>query len=106
MKIGKLCCTGAVAVVSAVFSANCAARIAKLEAERTHRNNQLLERYDDIAVESNMDANFGGGSYKLFDGTHEMIARESNGRGGPFIEMAFAHFLPRFRKVRVYGIGH
>ncbi|MBQ2631085.1 MAG: hypothetical protein IJG13_15530 [Kiritimatiellae bacterium] len=85
--------------------ADCVARIAKLEYERTHRDNQLLERYDDIVVDSNMESNFGGGSYKLFDGTHEMIARESKGRLNPFVEMSFANFRPRFRKVRVYGWG-
>lgn len=85
--------------------ADCAARIEKLEYERTHRDNQLLERYDDIVVDSNMESNFGGGSYKLFDGTHMMIARESKFRADPFIEMAFAHFRPHFRKVRVYGAG-
>ena len=85
--------------------ADCVARIAKLEYERMHRDNQLLERYDDIVVESNMEANFGGGSYKLFDGTHEMIARESKWKPDPFVEMSFANFRPRFRKVRVYGWG-
>ena len=80
------------------------ARIAALEHERTHRDNQLLERYEDMTLESNMDANFGGGLYKLIDGALDMLARSSDAKTNSFITLNLK-FTPRFRRLRVRGYG-
>ena len=84
--------------------ASVAARVAAEEKERTSRDNQLLERYDDITVKSNMDSNWGGQVYKLVDGVRDFLARNSSGRTDPFVELRFA-FRPRFTTVRLWGLG-
>lgn len=79
--------------------------IAKQEAERKGRDNQLRGRYDDLVVTSNMKPCFGGAFYKLIDGTRDMLGRYSDWITNAYIEVAFPKFTPRFTKVRVYGMG-
>ena len=80
-------------------------RIAEKEAERVGRDNQLLERYDDVTAASNMGSFFGGGVYKLIDGVRDMMARESKGKPDAWLELSFRSFRPSFDKVRVFGFG-
>ena len=81
------------------------ARIDREEAERLGRDNQLLERTPDLAVNTNCKRNFGGGHYKLFDGTHEMIALHSRGQTNAYVEISCNGFRASFDKVRVWGWG-
>lgn len=79
-------------------------RVDRGEAARLGRDNQLRGRYDDVVVNSNMKGNFGGGNYKLIDGTLEMVARADT-RADLFIELSFARFTPAFDRVRAWGAG-
>ena len=79
------------------------ALVARQEAERKGRDNQLRGKYDDIVVGSNMKANFGGGFYKLIDGTRDFLARYSERLTNAYIEVSFPKFTPRFSVARVWG---
>lgn len=79
------------------------ALVDRQEAERRGRDNQLRGRYDDIVVNSNMKPNFGGGFYKLIDGTRDFLARHSCWLTNSFIEVSFPNFTPRFTVARVWG---
>ncbi|MCR5840410.1 MAG: hypothetical protein K6G94_12345, partial [Kiritimatiellae bacterium] len=81
------------------------ARIDREEAERLGRDNQLLERSPDITVNTNCKRNFGGGHYKLFDGTHEMVALHSKCETNAYVEISCNGFRVSFDKVRVWGWG-
>ena len=81
------------------------ALVDRQEAERKGRDNQLRGRYDDLVADSNMKANFGGGFYKLIDGTRDMLARYASWMTNAQIEVSFTKFTPRFSKVRVWGAG-
>lgn len=81
------------------------ARVAREEAERCGRDNQLLDKTTDLTVDTNMMRNFGGGHYKLVDGMCEMIAMDSKWRTNAFVEIACNGFRPSFDTVRVWGSG-
>ena len=82
------------------------AAIDRAEAERKSRDNQLLERYAQLKVRDNLRANFGGGLYKLFDGTRQMIARWAQGSPENWMEIEFRDGLkPVFDRVVVHGCG-
>lgn len=74
-----------------------------LEYERTHRDNQILEKYMSVGFASSPpvgETRF----YKLIDGTRDVIgwhAREAK----PWIELSFAERPVSFSRVRVYGSG-
>lgn len=81
------------------------ARVDRGEAARLGRDNQLLERTPNLAVDTNCMRNFGGGHYKLFDGTYEMVALHSKGETNAYVEISCNGFRMSFDKVRVWGWG-
>ena len=73
----------------------------KQEHERTHRDNQMLEKYLELGFAA---SNGRSGFYKLVDGTRDVIgwyARDKN----PWVEFSFAGKPARFSRLRVYGSG-
>ena len=69
------------------------AMIARREYERTHRDNQLLEKY----------GMFPDVGYKLIDGVRDMYAFGKRWIASKDFEIAFPDRPVRFSKVRVYG---
>lgn len=87
-------------------SADVAARVAAYEKARTSRDNQLLERYDDILFSANFSGVHGGTFHKLIDGMYGQVARSSVWESKDlWLEAAFVGFTPRFDKVRLHGLG-
>ena len=78
--------------------------VAREEAERRGRDNQLRGRYGDIAFTSNMRANHGGGFYKLIDGTLDMCARYSAYQTNAMIQASFTRMTPVFDRIRLWGL--
>ena len=81
------------------------AEVAAAEAERKGRDNQLLERQDDIVLDTNLDGNLGGGSYKLFDGMYDQFARGKQWLTNAYVSLSFPKFTPTFRRLRLHGYG-
>ncbi len=81
------------------------ARIDAAEADRRSRDNQLLERQDDIVLDTNLDGNLGGGSYKLFDGMYDQFARGKQWLTNSYVSLSFPKFTPAFRRLRLHGYG-
>lgn len=83
--------------------AETSALVDRMEHERTHRDNQLLEKYADVGFASS------GASrvfYKLIDGVRDMYAwGESAPANGAYVEFSFPDKPIRFSRVRVYGSG-
>lgn len=78
------------------------ALIDREEFARTHRDNQLLEKYTQIAYASCVTSkNF----YKLIDGIRDMYAWHQSNSPDPFVEFSFPERPVSFSKVRVYGDG-
>ena len=77
------------------------ALVDKLEYERTHRDNQMLEKYLELGVAS---SNARGGFYKLVDGTRDVIGWSAKAKD-PWIEFSFADRPARFSRLIVYGSG-
>ena len=82
-----------------------AARVDKEEYARTHRDNQLLGRVEDIVVDCKFGGvgNFGGGAYKVFDGTLDMLAKNSSWTTNAVFEMAFTKFTVTFDRLLLHG---
>lgn len=75
--------------------------VEKLEYERTHRDNQLLEEYMAVGfASSNGKTRF----YKLLDGTRDVLGWSDKAKE-PWAEFVFAEKPVRFSSVRVYGSG-
>ena len=81
------------------------AEVAAAEQARRTRDNQLLERQDDIVLDTNLDGNLGGGSYKLFDGMYDQFARGKEWLTNAYVTLSFPKFTPTFRYVRLHGCG-
>ena len=72
-----------------------------LEYERTHRDNQILEKYLSVeAVASSGKIRL----YKLIDGIHDVVGWLAKGKG-QWAEFSFAKTPVGFSRVRVYGSG-
>ena len=80
-------------------------RVTDEERARCGRDSQLVNRWRELEVESNMTPNWNGGHYKLFDGMTEMIARASEWKTNSYVTVSFPQFVPAFAKVRLYGYG-
>ena len=82
------------------------ARVAAAERARTHRDNQLLERYDDILFSANFSGVHGGTFHKLIDGMYGQVARSSVWeKKDLWLEAAFVGFRPRFDRALIHGFG-
>ena len=77
------------------------ALIDRTEHERTHRDNQILERYLDIDfVSSTGSMTF----YKLVDGTRDVVGWLAKAKA-PWVEFSFKKEPVRFSVLRLYGSG-
>ena len=76
-----------------------AALVDKLEYERTHRENLLFNRYQEIDVVASRGTN----KYKLFDGILDNHGWEHIGEGEKFYELDLTKIKPTFTRVSVYG---
>ena len=83
-----------------------AAKIDRLECERTHRDNQLFWHPGDIDFETPGMKRFVTSTYKFIDGTRDVIGGFWEGGTNYVVGMTFKNGLrPRFDTVRVYGLG-
>jgi hypothetical protein len=73
--------------------------IAKLEYERTHRDNLLFDRHTDIRITATSAA----GGLKLFDGVRDNFGWSCNTDGEKFMELDLTKVNPTFQTVGVYG---
>jgi len=78
------------------------ARIDKDEAERKGRDNQLRGRYDAVTALSNFKLR---GTYKLIDGTRDMLAAYSGWITNAYLEVSFTKFTPCFSRMLLWGTG-
>ena len=76
------------------------ALVDRQEYERTHRDNQILEKYTEIDYAS---SNGGKNFYKLIDGVHDVWAWYQGHSKNPYVEFSFPEKPLVFSKVRVYG---
>ena len=84
--------------------AETSALVDRMEHERTHRDNQLLEKYAEVGFASSGSTK---SFYKLIDGVRDVLAW-GGGRPsakGAYVEFSFPDKPLRFSKVRVYGSG-
>ena len=80
--------------------------IAAQENARTGRDNQLLERYDDITCEANFKGSHGSGFYKLIDGMYDQLAKASDWKTDAYWQFSFRNGLkPVFDRLVVHGSG-
>ena len=77
-------------------------KVAALEYERLHRDNQLQGHEYDIELATSNSAN---GRGKLFDGVRDVLAWSDNRGKGRFYEISFNKFVPCFDKLALYGRG-
>ena len=77
-------------------------RIDALEYERTHRDNQLLEKYTEVTCAFSKP---GTEFYKLIDGVRGVWAWCHSWSKCPFVEFSARKGRFAFSKVRVYGTG-
>ncbi len=78
------------------------ALVGREEYARTHRDNQLLEKYVEIDYAS---SNAGKNFYKLIDGVRDVLAWSQRYAKEPYVEFSFPKKPLAFSKVRVYGAG-
>ena len=77
------------------------ALVEKLEYERTHRDNQILEKYMALGFASSSgNTRF----FRLVDGTRDVLGWSAKAKE-PWVEFSFAEKPVRFSRVRVYGSG-
>lgn len=83
------------------------AEIARIEYERTHRDNQLFEREGEIAAVTSNGKRGGhwDSARKLFDGNRVVTAWRQKGGRERFYELVFSKFVPEFDTVSLYGSG-
>ena len=79
--------------------------IAKQEKERLSRPNILLEKGKDVEFDTSVPMRSQLGiRNKLFDGTRDVWAwAHLDYKTQPYIVMSFPEFVPKFRKLRLYG---
>ena len=78
------------------------------EFARTHRDNQLLGRQDDMDIKTSVGRRgaWRDDAVKVFDGMYDMVAWSDprlTWGDERYFEMSFLKFVPRFREVVVYG---
>ena len=73
-----------------------------LEHERTHRDNQLLERHAEVELST---SSRDGNPYKLIDGTRGVLAWHQAWQERPFVEFGSRRGKFVFSKARVFGTG-
>ena len=79
--------------------------VAEAEHARQTRDNQLLERQDDLVLDTNLDGNCNGGIYKLVDGMYDQFARGKQWQTNSYLTLSFPKFTPTFRYLRLHGCG-
>ena len=84
-----------------------AAKVDRLEYERTHRDNQLLgHRWDlDCSSSTGRRGGWRDDPIKLFDGTRDVIAWYDNSKPGAFYEIGLEKVPVRFGAAKIWGRG-
>ena len=83
-----------------------AADVAAAERARTSRDNQLLERYDDLTCEANFSGSHANGFYKLVDGMYDQLAKASTWKDDAWWRFDFRKgWTPTFDRLVVHGSG-
>ena len=72
------------------------------EAARKGRDNQLRGRYEGVVFTSNMKLR---ADYKMIDGVRDMTACYAHWMTNAYLEASFTQDVPRFSKLRLWGVG-